>query len=386
MTDLNYNGVLPYLKTGSVKRTWEVEANLPISFQIKYSANIFDPDNLDLLELGQSNRRFIAVDEVVYDLYEEEILTYFEANQISHVIHKIPSSESRKDFDNLESLLREVEEFGLLRRSEPILAIGGGVLLDIVGFAASIYRRGVPYIRVPTTLLALIDASVGAKTAINHFDRRNRLGSYYPPEVAYLDRKFIESQSQREISNGLAEIFKLALIKDEELFKLLEVSADELIRERFQFGAVPVRVINRAIGGMVDELSPNLWEKKLDRCVDFGHSFSPLIEMTALPDLLHGEAVCLDCLFSCCIALRRDLLKMEDLDRIFDTARALQLPTKHPLFSKPKLLQESLIETTRHRNGNQYLPLPCGIGSYVFCNDLSYNEIEMAAELMETKG
>ena len=190
-------------------------------------------------------------------------------------------------------------------RRETVVAVGGGVLLDIVGFCSSIYRRGVPYFKIPTTLLSIVDVSVGAKVAINHFERRNRLGSYYPPVAALVDKKFIESQNKREIINGIAEIFKLAIIKSSELFNLLEKNYSQLINEKFQFGAVPIRVINLAISNMIEELAPNLWEKKLDRCVDFGHTFSPIIEMKNIKNLLHGEAVVLDCLFSSCIAYNR---------------------------------------------------------------------------------
>ncbi|MDA9976068.1 sedoheptulose 7-phosphate cyclase [Alphaproteobacteria bacterium] len=378
--------VADFLRTRSIKRSWNIEATLPVSFIIKYSSSIFSPNNNDLLEFGQSKRRFVAIDRAVFNIFKEEILNFFEQQKINCRIYQIDCSEEHKNIDTLNDLLREFEEFKLLRKAEPIIAVGGGVLLDIVGFAASIYRRGVPYVRVPTTLLALIDASVGAKTAINHFDRRNRLGTYYPPIVAYIDRKFLKTQSDREISNGLGEIFKIALIKDAELFDLLARNATELIKERFQLGAIPVRVINRAISSMVEELAPNIWEDNLERCVDFGHSFSPLIEMKSLPNLLHGEAVCLDCLFSSCIAANRGLLTLDELQRVFSTAQALELPTRQQYFRDTATLHESLVETERHRNGNQYLPLPCGIGSYVFCNDLSRDEIDEASKVMEQMG
>lgn len=374
-------GAAPF--QSSIRKVWEVEASLPVSFVVKYSTRIFEKSNPDLLEYGDSARRFICIDKTVYDLYKDKLHDYFDHSGLtSYHLCVLESTEERKDWDNLNMLLSEMEEFGLMRRAEPIIAIGGGVLLDIVGFAASIYRRGVPYIRVPTTLLGIVDASVGAKTAINHFERRNRLGTYYPPIAAYLDKTFVVTQDEREICNGLAEIFKLALIKDTELFRLLEENAEDLIGEKFQYGAVPVRVINRAITGMVEELAPNLWEKKLDRCVDFGHSFSPLIEMMSLPELLHGEAVCLDCLFSSCIAMNRGLISEDELKRIFDTAKRLNLPTEHRMFNEPDRLDEALTDTSRHRNGNQYLPLPCGIGSYVFCNDLINDEIVAATKTM----
>lgn len=365
-----------YFRDKYIKKTWRVESSRTYEFDIRYSTGIFSPKNPDLLELGDTNRRLIIFDKTVYDLYGNEARQFFEKMGVEASFYLVESTEERKDLENLSHILNHMEDFGLLRRSEPVIAVGGGVLLDIVGFAASIYRRGVPYIRVPTTLLALVDATVGAKTAINHFSRRNRLGSYYPPIVSYLDKTFVRTQSQREISNGLAEILKLALIKDAELFHLLEENTETLVEEKFQHGAVPVRVINRAITGMVEELVPDMWEHNLERCVDFGHSFSPLIEMIALPDLSHGEAVCIDCVYSCYIAHKRGLLERKELDSIVTTVRRLRLPTYHRLFGDPEVISAALADTAKHRNGKQNLPLPLGIGSYIFCNDLTREEIE----------
>ena len=225
-----------------------------------------------------------------------------------------------------------------------------------------------------------------SKVAANHFERRNRIGAYYPPIATLLDKKFIATQDERNIVNGIAEIFKLAVIKDKELFELLETSAEQLITEKFQFGAVPVRVINSAITGMIEELAPNLWEKKLDRCVDFGHSFSPIIEMQNVATLQHGEAVVLDCLFSSCIAKVRGYIDKDTLQRIFNTAKRLKLPVFHKDFTDYYLLSKSLSDTMKHRNGNQYLPVPIDIGNYKIVNDVMDVEIKLAIELFKKYG
>lgn len=107
------------------------------------------------------------------------------------------------------AILEAVHQFGIDRRSEPIIAIGGGVCLDVVGLAASLYRRRTPYIRVPTTLLAYVDASVGAKTGVNFAGGKNKLGSYVPPAATFLDCAFFQTLPQRQISNGLAEMLKV---------------------------------------------------------------------------------------------------------------------------------------------------------------------------------
>jgi 2-epi-5-epi-valiolone synthase len=265
------------------KRTWTVKTELPVEFKLTYSADIFNPANHDLVSYKTNDRIMIVIDQNVHKFYAAQLMEYFNAHDVKYRMLVIDTDEENKTWKDADHILQFFEDEGVLRR-EPIIAIGGGVLLDIVGFACSIYRRGIPYIKIPTTLLAIVDASVGSKVAVNHFGRRNRLGAYYPPIATLIDKKFIKTQSEREIINGIAEIFKLAVIKSPELFALLEENAELLIEEKFQHGAVPVRVINLAITDMIAELGPNLWERKLDRCVDFGHTFSPVIEMANVKD------------------------------------------------------------------------------------------------------
>ena len=365
------------------KRTWTVKAELPVEFTLKYSSDIFNINNHDLLSFGESNRKLVVIDKAVNEIYGQRLVDYFKTMKVELKLFVLDATESNKTWEYTDKVLQFFEDAGALRR-EPIIVIGGGVLLDLVGFCCSIYRRGIPYVKVPTTLLAIVDASVGVKVAANHFERRNRIGAYYPPIATLLDKKFIATQDGRNIINGIAEIFKLAVIKDLELFELLEESYEQLISERFQLGAVPVRVINLAITGMIEELSPNLWERKLDRCVDFGHSFSPIIEMKNIITLQHGEAVALDCLFSSCLAYVRGFLDMPTLVRIFKTARNLKLPVFHKDFCDFNLLKRALSDTMKHRNGNQYLPVPLGIGNYKILNDVTDDEIRAASDLFET--
>ena len=380
------------------KRTWTVKTELPVEFKLTYSADIFNPLNHDLVSYKTNDRVMIVIDQNVHKFYAVQLMEYFNSHNVKYSMLVIDTNEESKNWEDADYILQFFEDEGVLRR-EPIIAIGGGVLLDIVGFACSIYRRGIPYIKVPTTLLAIVDASVGSKVAINHFERRNRLGAYYPPVATLIDKKFIKTQSEREIINGIAEIFKLAIIKSPELFALLEENAELLIEEKFQHGAVPVRVINLAITDMIAELGPNLWERKLDRCVDFGHTFSPVIEMKNLtqefdPDnppyftkdtmLLHGEAVALDCLYSSCIACLRGYIGQSVLNRIFNLAKRLKLKTYHEDFTKIELLQQSLADATKHRNGNQFAPLPIYVGNYKIVNDITQSEMKYAIELFRT--
>ena len=370
----------------NLKRTWVIESVLPVTFFIQYSRNVFDCNNKELSTHVTTGRAIVVIDAEVYKLYGTKLESYFNTANIELKLCIIQAVEENKDWKNTDIILKFFEECKILRRSEPVIAIGGGVLLDIVGFCASLYRRGIPYLKVPTTLLAMIDASVGSKVGINHMGFRNRIGNYYPPIGTLLDATFINTQSQSEISNGLAEIFKVALIKNSELFNLLVETNQLLICEKFQSGAIPNRVINLAISSMVEELEPNLWEKKLDRCVDFGHSFSPLIEMKNLPNMSHGVAVMLDCLFSSCLACVRGYINKDTLTLIFQTAINLRLPTYHDDFTDIHLLTRALNDTMKHRNNNQYLPIPIDIGKHMMVNDVTNSDLLRAIELYTEMG
>jgi 3-dehydroquinate synthase len=319
----------------------------------------------------------------VYQLYGPNIIKFFNHHQTPIKFVVIDGIEAKKNLGSLYEILTEMESFGISRNSEPVLAIGGGVIQDLVGMACGMYRRGVPYVRIPTTLIGIVDVSVAAKTGINFENRRNRLGSYYPPIASLLDKSFIRTLEPIEISSGLGEILKMAVIKDINLYDQLIRNSASLLSDKFNVSDADY-VIEKSIVGMIEELENNLWEKDLKRCVDFGHSFSPIIEMRSLKTdkpLTHGQAVTLDIIFSCCIAVNRGLLTINLLKNIKYVAQLMGLETWHELFTNTELLLEALTDTTKHRGGNQNLPTPTGIGKHIFINDLTYDEICEAVKL-----
>jgi 2-epi-5-epi-valiolone synthase len=366
--------------------TWIVETHLPIYFEIKKSQAIFSKQNKDILEFGSSGpgaRRIVVIDRKICQFYLNDVVAYFETNGVEIHVIAIDADELNKNIESLQIILKEMDNFGLLRRDEPLIAIGGGVLLDIAGMAAALYRRGVPYIRVPTTLVGIIDASVGAKTGINFEARRNRLGGYYPPIASYLDKSFLKTLDTVEISSGLGEVLKMAVIKDKKLFNILESHGRALVATKFEGCEYADEVINSAVEGMKVELEHNLFEKDLKRIVDFGHSFSPVIEMRSIDHkcytpLTHGQAVTIDVIFSSVISTLRGYLSYCDLVRITKAARNMSIPTDHELFREPLILLEALNDTVRHRNGDQNLPIPVEIGKSMFLNDVNLSEIKAA--------
>ena len=359
---------------------WHVSHKHPIEYDIISAPNLLDPQNGALLACGRNNpgRRFVVIDEHVAEHCSAALDAYFAHHSIDARIVRFPGGETAKTMDAYLGILHELDNFPIHRRDEPIIAIGGGVLTDVVGFVASTYRRGVPHIKVPTTLMGYVDASVGIKTGVNFNHHKNRLGSFEPPLQVLLDRAFLTTLPHRHILNGVCEIIKLAVIKDAALFAQLEQHGADSIAAQFQ-NADGSRVLDRSISGMLEELQPNLFEDELARNVDFGHTFSYGLETRHEDRLLHGEAVLLDIAVSVLIARRRGLLDANEVERVFALITALGIDLDTGVLDTD-LMWHSLLDRVEHRNGWQRVPLPDGVGHCVFINDITPAEITASIE------
>ncbi|XP_030623676.1 uncharacterized protein LOC115806958 [Chanos chanos] len=381
---------------------WTVVSPITFTYKVIQCKNLLDPGNDTMLYGHISNpdelrvlqnspkqiKRFIVIDDTVNKLYGTEVVAYLQARNVVYKILPLPTTEENKSMVLVTTILEELHKFGIDRRTEPIIAIGGGVCLDIVGLAASLYRRRTPYIRVPTTLLSYVDASVGAKTGVNFANCKNKLGTYIPPVATFLDRSFIPTVPRRHISNGMAEILKMALMKHRQLFELLESEGSNLLDSRVQSldgtkgtddSDAATEVTKIAIETMIEELAPNLWEDDLDRLVDFGHLISPELEMRVLPALLHGEAVNIDMSFMVFVARERGMLTEEEKLRIIRCMERLELPVWHPECTMA-LIHKSLNERLRHSGGLVRMPLPTGLGTAEIFNDTTDDTLRRAFE------
>ncbi|CAL1608907.1 unnamed protein product [Knipowitschia caucasica] len=380
---------------------WTVVTPIIFSYKVIETHALLDPCNSTLLT-GHTQgpqqadnmripkkpmKRFVVVDQEVYQIYGPEINKYFEANNVNFKILALPTTEENKSMEMALKILEELNSFSIDRRTEPVIAIGGGVCLDIVGLAASLYRRRTPYIRVPTTLLSYIDASVGAKTGVNFANCKNKLGAYIPPVATYLDLSFIKSVPRRHISNGMAEMLKMALMKHKELFELLEKHGQHLLESKFQsdsevFGPCSQSVFRStrlAIVTMLEELAPNLWEDDLNRLVDFGHLISPALEMRLLPALLHGEVVNIEMAYMVYVSWESGLVTEEEKNRIIGCMVGLELPVWHQACTMD-MIQSSLQERLKHSGGLIRMPLPVGLGKAEIFNNTSTDVLISAHE------
>ncbi|HWG98840.1 MAG TPA: sedoheptulose 7-phosphate cyclase [Pilimelia sp.] len=363
--------------------SWSVRTYEELTYRIHETFDCFATGNRVLAQaalLRPGARRLVVIDRRVHALHGRALRTYLGHHDVRAEVLILEAGERNKDLTTLRTILDAAETVGLNRRSDPIIAIGGGVLTDVVGLAASLYRRGTPFVRVPTTLIGIIDAGVGVKTGINYEGHKNRLGTYFPCADTILDRGFLRTLPARHISNGLAEAVKVAIMRDRVLFELLDKHVEELIATRFDCAVAP-EVITHAVGAMLGELEPNLREHELRRLVDFGHTFSPALEMATRGAVLHGEAVAVDMALCTAIALHRGMVNTAEADRVFTLLRRANLPIHHEACTAAEAWR-ALEDSTRHRDGRQHCPLPLGLGRAEFVEDITPRELAHALALL----
>ena len=383
----------------SQTRGWRNVFSLPISYDVNVIpyGTLMDPSNPQLLDSTgnhpeEYNRRFAVIDEAIEKLHGDKIRAYFAHYGIELTVCVLHGGEADKRPKAVDTLLDQLCAYKL-RRREPFLAIGGGVLLDIAGMAACLYRRGVPFVRVPTTLLAIVDASVGVKNGVDYCcavtdeTYKNRVGSFYAPSSCLLDPSFISSQDTRNICNGFGEIVKLALVRSVDLFELIETHGPALIESKFEAGSsvpseIGPRIIDLSIQIMLEELGPNLWEKKLERCVDYGHTFSKLLEMVPGADIMHGEAVNVDGFFCCVLSYLRGYIPRDTVDRVFNVMKSLGLPTNSEDLTS-ELAWQSCKDAVEHRHGEQRIPLITDVGESICVSDITADELDRALAVMK---
>lgn len=363
---------------------WQVRTQYTIAYDVIRAPHLFAASNDTLLAwLGRAGgRRFVVLDAEVDRHHGAGIRNWFVRHDVDACIAVFPAGERHKTLADWEALLCQLDAFPVHRRDEPIVAIGGGVLTDVAGFVAACYRRGMPHINVPTTLMGYVDAAIGIKTAVNFRGGKNRLGSFTPPLAVLLDPTFLPSLPRRHLLNGTCEIIKLALIRDPTLFARLERDGAASIAAHFANPA-GIALLDRAVASMLAELAPNLLEQDLARKVDFGHTFSCGLESHHAGRLLHGEAVLLDILVSTLIAWRRDLFTTADTARVFSLVRRLGI---EPDFGALDIeaMWESLLDRIEHRNGRQRVPVPLGIGRCIFLDDITRPELDAATACLGT--
>lgn len=350
------------------------------SYDVIFEENIFNKKNPLIRQVTKDRKLIIVISETVEKLYFKKILEYFRSNHLDFSVLKIKTGEENKTLQNVEVIIDFCNQNNADRKTI-LIGIGGGILLDIVGFAASMVRRKIDYIRIPTTLVGQIDAGVGIKTGVNFEKKKNYIGSFYPPVACFNDISFLYTLSEIDIICGLAEIIKMGIIVDASLFSLIEENKDCLINNNYQTEAGENATVNlMATVDMIEELKQNFFEENLERLVDFGHTFSPYIEEKSNYKIPHGMAVALDIALSTEISFLKKHIEQEDHERILKLLLDCKLDIYNQETFNAAELEKSLDRIELHRGGDINLVVPKTIGIALFIKKKS----EVTRDLLQT--
>ncbi|GHV06240.1 3-dehydroquinate synthase [Campylobacterota bacterium] len=313
----------------------------------------------ELAPLAFSEKVAIITNPTVADLHLEKLLKLVTAPSVKVV--KIPDGEAYKTLETIETILNELFEQRLDRRST-LIAFGGGVVGDMTGFCASIYQRGINFVQIPTTLLAMVDASVGGKTGIDNKFGKNLIGSFYQPKAVYIDPFWLSTLPDREFGAGVAEIIKIAVTLDEEFFCWLE-SADLKNHEAIK------EAIARSIELKADIVAQDEKESGLRQVLNYGHTFAHVIELEGnYTEFLHGESVAIGMVMANNLAVNTGSLSHKDAARIKHLLEKYDLPTSFST-SDPEQFYDSFFLDKKSHSGKITFVLPRTIGDYVFVDD-----------------
>lgn len=327
--------------------------------------------------------RPVVIDRKVKVLFGDQFTALFERFGLEPIWFEAEAGEESKTLAHYSDLASKLLSLDLDRRGQPLTLIGGGTITDIGGLLAATLYRGMPAIRIPTTLLGLCDAGIAAKVGVNHAGVKNGLGTFAPAPLTLLCLKLCSTESKRHTAAGLSEIAKVALTEDHALWDLLVSHGRELRETRMQHPAGR-HVLWQSILPMLTELADNLREFRLWRTMNFGHFISPTGEMSPGSTLSHGEWVAVDMAFTVVLSMQDGRLAPDlCLEILSVLGRTLGLPIWHDSLGDPRMLSAALRATTALRGGRLRLPVLLDIAKVEFIDDVDLSDLERAASELQ---
>ena len=319
-----------------------------------------------------AERCMIITNDVVAPLYLEIVKHTLEQADWQVLSNIIADGEQYKTVATWSDIMDKLMD-AKLARNEPMVALGGGVVGDMTGFAAACYRRGVPFVQVPTTLLAQVDSSVGGKTAVSHPHGKNMIGAFYQPKLVWIDSDVLKTLEPNQLRAGLAEVIKYGAIWDADFFTYVKEHAIELhhLEEESIQHIIVESCRYKAEIVMQDER-----EQGLRALLNLGHTFGHAIEsLTHYTVYLHGEAVAIGMRMAARLSEQRGDAPKGTEQQMLEALTALELPTQVPSFTSSQWLDAMGHDKKNVGSHIRYVLLK-GIGSAFIAEDVTNQEIE----------
>jgi len=341
------------------------------SYEINIGSGLLGQIGQQIKDIGLGDKLVIVTDPNVKGLYGNILKQSLTGEGFKVSVLQVPEGEEYKSLETAGRLYRELSDL-YAERATPILALGGGVIGDTAGFVAATYLRGVPFIQIPTTLLAQVDSSIGGKVAVNYGQLKNKVGAFYQPKLVISDINTLKTLTTETFSDGLGEVIKYGVIWDEEFFTYLEGNLDQL---KSLDDTVLETVVFKSAKIKAEVVEKDERDLGLRNILNYGHTIGHGIESASDFKVAHGEAVALGMLAAGRIAAKLGIFDRNELARLKNIIERAGLPTKIVALEARRIIQ-AMKHDKKILKGKIRFILPRSIGKVFITDEVSPSLVE----------
>ena len=348
-----------------------ITVNLPEnSYQIRITPGGLGQLGKRISELNLGKKVLLVSNPEIFDYYGEIAVKSLHSAGFEVFTHLIPAGEPHKTLESIKQVY-DTALLSHLERSSTMIALGGGVIGDMTGFAAATWLRGINFVQVPTSLLAMVDASIGGKTGVNHPQGKNLIGAFHQPKLVLIDPEVLKTLPEREFRAGMAEVIKYGIIWDADLFDQLQKS-DRLDSFTSISKELLQTILTRSCQAKAEVVSKDEKEAGLRAILNYGHTVGHAVEsLTGYSLVNHGEAVAIGMVIAGKIAVKMNLWDSESAKRQDELISKAGLPTKLPANLDPEAIIETLKSDKKVKAGKVRFILPTKIGNVTITDRVS---------------
>jgi 3-dehydroquinate synthase len=346
-------------------------------YDIQIASGLLEQLSKTIIDMGFKNKVVIITNPFLKKLYADRLGLTLNNDGFEPSILEVPDGERFKSLEWAGKLYNRLADLKV-ERLTPIMAMGGGVIGDLAGFVAATYMRGVPLIQIPTTLLAQVDSSIGGKVAVNHGRLKNNVGTFYQPKLVSGDISVLKTLPEDQIENGLAEIIKYGIVKDRELFKIIDNNLEELksLEEK-----ITERVISRCAAIKAEIVEKDEKDLGLRNILNLGHTTGHAIETVSGFKVGHGYGVSMGMVAAGAISHKMGVLEAVEFDQIKSLLNRAGLPVKIAGLDSEKII-EAMKHDKKNTGGKIKFILPRAIGEVFVSDNVSTDLVKQVLKEM----
>lgn len=342
------------------------------SYPIFIKDGIMENVGADIARRNIASRYAVIADDYVASLYGATLMKSLAEAGVTAELLTFPRGEASKNLQVFAELSSKLAQIGIDRKSG-LIALGGGVTGDLTGFLAASYMRGIPFVQIPTTLLAQVDSSVGGKTGVDIPEGKNLVGAFYQPKAVYIDTAVLTTLPVEEYLGGIAEVIKYGVIWDFEFYGFLERNLDAILGLQ---PAIIQEMITTCCQTKAEVVAEDERESDLRRILNFGHTIGHAVEAASDFSIIHGHAVAIGMVAALRLAVLSGLCKRKEAGRVATLIHAFGLPTEIPEDMDRERIKSYIKTDKKSVAGSVFYVLPTAIGKVIITNEVTEEQID----------